>query len=52
MIHSKHVEMLANFIPDLEQIFNQPVQLEHLAMLEELYTWGVDIQWHMLVNQN
>jgi len=47
VIHSKHFEMLQQFVPELERIFGYSVQLVHLAMLEEIYTWGVDIRWHM-----
>jgi len=52
MIHSKHIEMMRQFLPELERMFDKPVHLVHLAMLEELYSWGVDIQWHMLTDQS
>ena len=50
MIHSKHIEMMRQFLPELERMFDKSVELVHLAMLEELYNWGVDIQWHMLAD--
>lgn len=50
MIHSKHIEMMEQFLPELARILGKPARLSHLAMLEEIYTWGVDIQWHMLTD--
>lgn len=50
MIHSKHIQMIQQFLPELERMFEKPVHIVHLAMLEELHTWEVDIQWHILAD--
>jgi hypothetical protein len=45
IIHSKHVEMLQPYIKELEKILLNRVSISHLAMLEEAYSWGVDLRW-------
>jgi hypothetical protein len=40
VIHSKHIEMLGPHIPELEKIFGWPVDIVHLAILEEAYKIG------------
>ena len=48
VIHQAHVEMLEPHVPELERICGMPIHIEHLAMLEEIYNWGVDISWHIV----
>lgn len=47
IIYAKHIEMLEPYIPALEKILGRTVVLEHMAMLEEAYSWGVDLKWQV-----
>lgn len=47
VIHKIHAEMLEPHVPELERICGMPIGIERLAMLEEIYDWGVDISWHI-----
>lgn len=44
MIHSAHVEMIQEHIPELERIFGKSVKINHLAMLEKAYQLG-ECRW-------
>ena len=47
VIHAKHIEMLEPHVPELERLLGQPIVIEHMAMLEEAYRWGVDLIWQI-----
>jgi hypothetical protein len=44
VIHEKHIGMIN--VAELQRIFRRPVEIVHLAMLEEAYKMGVDLEWH------